>query len=811
MYAKTQPKTPGSHATSPSNKKENLEEIPLDKRRKVGIGKMVGQANNVRSRQVFSVVNAGHDLNSGDLMANGNSDCGSSGGGVELTREDVEALLNERMKGKNKFDYKGKCEQMTEYIKKLRVCIKWFQELEDNYQLEQEKLQNMLKSIERKCDEIEAQMKNKDEELNAVIANLRTTSSSLQVELAKEKSEKLAAIDNQKKEAEARVAAEKSKENLSEELEKAHQDALSAKQQITSLQDINKRLQEYNTSLQQYNSKLQTDAANAAETVSRLQKEKSAMMENLSSLRAHSALLQEQLSSSRSSQQDAVRQKEMLMNEVGCLREELLQVREDRDLQVAQVQTLKDEIMRYNECTRKSTAELEKLTIQTNLLEETCSHQKEEIKKLQQQLTAANEKLQMADQTVLEKMMEYEKQKKDLKELKEKVADAEFQIVEAERLRKKLHNDILELKGNIRVFCRVRPLLPDDNCSITDTAVVSYPTAVEFLGRGIELIQSGQKYPFTFDKVFNHEASQQDVFVEISQLVQSALDGYKVCIFAYGQTGSGKTHTMMGRPDVSEQKGLIPRSLEQIFQTSQSLLSQGWTYKMQASMLEIYNETIRDLLSPNRPSSQEISRADNGVVGKQYTIKHDANGNTHVSDLTVVDVCSFREVSSLLQQAAQSRSVGKTQMNEQSSRSHFVFTLRISGVNESTEQQVQGVLNLIDLAGSERLSKSGSTGDRLRETQAINKSLSSLSDVISALAKKDDHVPFRNSKLTYLLQPCLGGNSKTLMFVNVSPDPSSVGESLCSLRFAARVNACEIGVAKRQTHVRIADSRLSFG
>lgn len=772
---------------------------------------MVGQANNVRSRQVFSVVNAGHDLNSGDLMANGNSDCGSSGGGVELTREDVEALLNERMKGKNKFDYKGKCEQMTEYIKKLRVCIKWFQELEDNYQLEQEKLQNMLKSIERKCDEIEAQMKNKDEELNAVIANLRTTSSSLQVELAKEKSEKLAAIDNQKKEAEARVAAEKSKENLSEELEKAHQDALSAKQQITSLQDINKRLQEYNTSLQQYNSKLQTDAANAAETVSRLQKEKSAMMENLSSLRAHSALLQEQLSSSRSSQQDAVRQKEMLMNEVGCLREELLQVREDRDLQVAQVQTLKDEIMRYNECTRKSTAELEKLTIQTNLLEETCSHQKEEIKKLQQQLTAANEKLQMADQTVLEKMMEYEKQKKDLKELKEKVADAEFQIVEAERLRKKLHNDILELKGNIRVFCRVRPLLPDDNCSITDTAVVSYPTAVEFLGRGIELIQSGQKYPFTFDKVFNHEASQQDVFVEISQLVQSALDGYKVCIFAYGQTGSGKTHTMMGRPDVSEQKGLIPRSLEQIFQTSQSLLSQGWTYKMQASMLEIYNETIRDLLSPNRPSSQEISRADNGVVGKQYTIKHDANGNTHVSDLTVVDVCSFREVSSLLQQAAQSRSVGKTQMNEQSSRSHFVFTLRISGVNESTEQQVQGVLNLIDLAGSERLSKSGSTGDRLRETQAINKSLSSLSDVISALAKKDDHVPFRNSKLTYLLQPCLGGNSKTLMFVNVSPDPSSVGESLCSLRFAARVNACEIGVAKRQTHVRIADSRLSFG
>lgn len=205
----------------------------------------------------------------------------------------------------------------------------------------------------------------------------------------------------------------------------------------------------------------------------------------------------------------------------------------------------------------------------------------------------------------------------------------------------------------------------------------------------------------------------------------------------------------------------------------------------------------------------DASRPENG--GKQYTIKHDANGHTHVSDLTVVDVQSSSKVSSLLRRAAQSRSVGKTQMNENSSRSHFVFTLRISGVNESTEQQVQGVLNLIDLAGSERLSKSGSTGDRLKETQAINKSLSSLSDVIFALAKKEEHVPFRNSKLTYLLQPCLGGDSKTLMFVNVSPDPSSTGESLCSLRFAARVNACEIGIPRRQTSMRSLDSRLSIG
>ncbi|XP_058072886.1 kinesin-like protein KIN-14D [Magnolia sinica] len=801
MYLRNQSKTP--------NTKENIEEIPpLDKRRKIGIGKMVGPANSTRHRQAFSAINAGQDT--ADPTAAGISDCGS-GASVEFTKEMIESLLNEKMKGKNKFDYKGKCEQMTEYIKKLRVCLKWFQDVEESSILEQERLQKTLESAERACAETEAKMKQKEEELNEMITELRRKYDSLQDELTKEKAEKLVAIDSHRKEIEARVASEKLQASLSEELEKAHQEALTSNQQIASLQDINKRLQEYNTSLQQYNSKLQSDAASAAENISKLQKEKSTIMENLSNLRCHNGLLQEQLNSSRASQQEAIRQKDMLTNEVGCLRGELQQVREDRDLQSAQVQDLKAEIVRHNECTGKSNIELEMLTAKTNLLEETCSSQKEKIRTLECRLASANDKVQMADSTALERITECERQKKELQDLKNRLTDAEFQILEAERLRKKLLNTILELKGNIRVFCRVRPLLPDDDGCGTEAQVVSYPTSTELLGRGIELMQSGQKYPFTFDKVFNHDASQQDVFVEISQLVQSALDGYKVCIFAYGQTGSGKTYTMMGRPEALEQKGLIPRSLEQIFQSSQYLSSQGWTFKMQASMLEIYNETIRDLLSPSRSGGLDASRMDNGMLGKQYAIKHDSNGNTHVSDLTVVDVCSIKEVSSLLHQAAQSRSVGKTQMNEHSSRSHFVFTLRICGVNESTEQQVQGVLNLIDLAGSERLSKSGSTGDRLRETQAINKSLSALSDVIFSIAKKEDHVPFRNSKLTYLLQPCLGGDSKALMFVNISPDPTSMNESLCSLRFAARVNACEIGVARRQTYVRSTDSRLSYG
>ncbi|KHN33612.1 Kinesin-1 [Glycine soja] len=712
----------------------------------------------------------------------------------------------------NRYDNKKKMDQMGDLIKRLKLCLRWFKRVEEGYIQEKEKLQTDLESAEKKCLDIENEMKIKIAELDETISNLRATISSLEERIAKEESDKLEAIARYRKEQEARSAAEQMQASVSTELERVREEKSIAEKKAISNEDLYKRSQEYNMSLQQYNSRLQSDLEITNGAHKRLEMEKATIVENLSNVRGHNKALQDQLASLKASQDEAAKQKEMLTNELKCLREELKQIRDDRDRQQLQVQTLTGEVEKYKEYTGKSCAQLDTLTIKTNALEGTCSSQRDQINMLQQQLIAEKEKSKMADLSASETRTVFEDQKRIIRELQERLAEKEFQVIEGEKLRKKLHNTILELKGNIRVFCRVRPLLPDDGPG-TDM-VVSYPTSTEALGRGIELLQSGQKYPFTFDKVFNHEASQQDVFTEISQLVQSALDGYKVCIFAYGQTGSGKTYTMMGRPDAPDLKGLIPRSLEQIFEISQSLKDQGWTFKMQASVLEIYNETIRDLLSSNRSSGIDSTRTENGVPvsGKQpYTIMHDANGNTHVSDLTIRNVSSASEISSLLQQAAQSRSVGRTHMNEQSSRSHFVFTLRISGTNENTDQQVQGVLNLIDLAGSERLSRSGATGDRLKETQAINKSLSSLSDVIFALAKKQEHVPFRNSKLTYLLQPCLGGDSKTLMFVNISPDPSSTGESLCSLRFAAGVNACEIGIPRRQTSTRSFDSRLSNG
>ena len=358
-----------------------------------------------------------------------------------------------------------------------------------------------------------------------------------------------------------------------------------------------------------------------------------------------------------------------------------------------------------------------------------------------------------------------------------------------------------ELKGNIRVFCRIRPLMPSEvpkNSSLEeemkhfsiarkldDPDEISLTQPVESaIGQA-----SPKTFPFAFDRVFGPHSTQLEVFEEISQLVQSALDGYRVCIFAYGQTGSGKTHTMEGSQADEKLLGMIPRAVLQIFSTAESLKrDKRWDFNFEASYLEIYNEAIRDLLATSNSSSDDA----------KLEIRHLPNSTkTVVTDLTIVPVESPESVLTLLKRAGHNRAVAETLCNDRSSRSHSVFILKISGTNSVTGESIEGLLNLIDLAGSERLSQSGSTGDRLKETQAINKSLSSLGDVISALANKDSHVPYRNSKLTYLLQHSLAGNSKTLMFVNVSPALNNFNETLCSLRFATKVNSCQIGTARR--------------
>jgi len=326
--------------------------------------------------------------------------------------------------------------------------------------------------------------------------------------------------------------------------------------------------------------------------------------------------------------------------------------------------------------------------------------------------------------------------------MQEALASAEeskVKLRQEETLRRKLHNQVQELKGNIRVFCRVRPSLPTE---ADEAAKLNFPDqeadSKELLITGPDQKSSlgtvtAAKHAFSFDRVFSPTSQNLEVFDEISQLVQSALDGYNVCIFCYGQTGSGKTYTM------SSSDGMIPLAVHQIYDTAKNLEDKGWTYTMEGSFVEVYNENLNDLLG----KAEELDK-------KKLEIRHDnAGGKTNIVGVETMMLDSPDMLKSLLQRADGNRSVAATKANQRSSRSHSVFILKLLGVNSMTGERSEGTLNLVDLAGSERIGHSQVTGERLKETQSINKSLSCLGDVIAALGQGKDggHVPYRNSKV----------------------------------------------------------------
>ncbi len=340
-----------------------------------------------------------------------------------------------------------------------------------------------------------------------------------------------------------------------------------------------------------------------------------------------------------------------------------------------------------------------------------------------------------------------------------RIAEYEEKLRISESQRRKLHNLVQELRGNIRVFARVRPFLPGDGYELTnlpDPAINVRPdlNSLKILKANPENNNKKEEYDFNFDKVFGQSCSQEALFSEVAEFVQSALDGYHVCLFSYGQTGSGKTHTMNGSGE-GPMRGIIPRAMEQVGAYKKQLQEKGWCYHMEVSFLEIYNETIRDLLR----------KSDGGKEDGKHEIKKDLQGNLYVSELTKISVDpeDFQQIMSIMEMAAQHRSVSQTLMNDRSSRSHAVFTLHLKASNPSQGVELNGALNLVDLAGSERVDRSGVTGSDFKETVAINKSLSALADVFAALANKQPHIPYRNSKLTFLLQPALSGDGKTLM------------------------------------------------
>lgn len=372
---------------------------------------------------------------------------------------------------------------------------------------------------------------------------------------------------------------------------------------------------------------------------------------------------------------------------------------------------------------------------------------------------------------VLQEVQTVENEVEALRAAKEKLSDAinaalqsgvsESALVEADARRKKLHNAVEDLKGSIRVYCRVRPLSKKE--------VGQGDTSIAEAVNSMTISLDGQS--FQFDSVWT-PGTQEEVFEDCKDLVQSAVDGYNVTMFAYGQTGAGKTFTMYGAPGM---EGTSPRTIQEIFR----VIDKGkdrFNYTVMGSMLELYRNDLVDLLS----------KGDSKASAKKLNVRQEKTGMVVVEHLTEEECSCAQQLSDLMERGNKQRTVAATAMNSESSRSHLVLIIRIVSVNKETKEQFKGKILMCDLAGSERLKKSQVEAHMQKEAIEINKSLTALGDVIEALTKGSKVIPYRNHKLTQLMQDALGGTAKTLMFVNCSPANSNLDETLMSLKYATR-------------------------
>ncbi|KAM7400110.1 hypothetical protein PAMA_004689 [Pampus argenteus] len=313
----------------------------------------------------------------------------------------------------------------------------------------------------------------------------------------------------------------------------------------------------------------------------------------------------------------------------------------------------------------------------------------------------------------------------------------------------------------IKVMCRFRPL--------NSSEVVRGDKYIPKF-QGEETVVIGGK-PYMFDRVFSSNTTQEQVYNACAQkIVKDVLEGYNGTIFAYGQTSSGKTHTMEGNLHDTDQMGIIPRIVQDIFNYIYSM-DENLEFHIKVSYFEIYLDKIRDLL--------DVSKTN-------LSVHEDKNRVPYVKGCTERFVCSPDEVMDTIDEGKSNRHVAVTNMNEHSSRSHSIFLINVKQENTQTEQKLSGKLYLVDLAGSEKVSKTGAEGAVLDEAKNINKSLSSLGNVISALAEGTAYIPYRDSKMTRILQDSLGGNCRTTIVICCSPSSYNEAETKSTLMFGQR-------------------------
>ncbi|CAE8624306.1 unnamed protein product, partial [Polarella glacialis] len=272
-------------------------------------------------------------------------------------------------------------------------------------------------------------------------------------------------------------------------------------------------------------------------------------------------------------------------------------------------------------------------------------------------------------------------------------------------------------------------------------------------------------------------------------LIQSVADGHNVTIFAYGQTGAGKTYTLYGTP---EQEGIASRAIRELFKLVDALRNKH-SVTITGSMYELHRNQLTDLLR-NQQRRPGTSSSSSCPGSPKLGLRTDRDGFAQVDRLVEKEVKDAPELIRLLVRGLSQRIVAANAMNAESSRSHVMFTVKVTSVDAETREPLTGKLLLCDLGGSERLKRTEAAGDQLKEAIEINKSLSALGDVIEAVAERRRQVPYRNHKLTQLLQDSLGGTAKTLMFVNVSPAESNMQETAMSLNYASRAKRITNGV-----------------
>ncbi|KAJ9514550.1 hypothetical protein QJQ45_016286 [Haematococcus lacustris] len=500
--------------------------------------------------------------------------------------------------------------------------------------------------------------------------------------------------------------------------------------------------------------------------------------------------------------QQQLGQAEQLKQEIAKLKAEneatLLQRRAQQDAVIA----VNTELESMQAAQQSLQQELETMRTQTSIWQNESSGESEKLKQenalLRNQMHSRLSDLQITKNKLAEAEAEKQRLQRDAEErnsrlqwlqrintqlessvqqlelFRKQAAEFQERFHRERQCRRRLHEQLQQQRGNIRVMCRVRPVQDGH------TSIVSCPL------EGLIIVSPPDRRPqeFEYDCVFAG-ATQEVVYAEVSPLVRSCADGHNVCIFAYGQTGSGKTHTMQG---TAEQPGLNLRSLQDLFAIADEE-SRDCTWQLKVSMAEIYNDAVYDLLCPpGNLASTPLEVSGLGPGELPLTAER-------VLGLTWRTVSSLEQVKQVLVEGSANRTTASTALNASSSRSHALLSVRITAT-AADGRTTTSTLHLVDLAGSERVHKSEVVGQQLKEAQSINKSLSALGDVVSALQRRTPHVPFRNSKLTQVLQDALSASSKVLLVCNVAPEAASASETLSSLNFAARAAQVELSSRK---------------